>query len=217
MPDGVDFVVASAFVMTYATSYHALVDRARLAAGETVLVLGASGGVGLAAIEVAKAMGARVIAAASSAAKLAVCKEHGADDFIDYEAEDLRERVKALTGGKGVDVVYDPVGGRYTEPALRSLAWRGRLLVVGFAAGDIPQLPANLPLLKGADIVGVFWGDYAKREPGRFMADLQQLFAWLREGKLRPLIAGTYPLERAAEAISALMERRVSGKLVVTP
>jgi NADPH2:quinone reductase len=217
VPEGVDFVVASAFVMTYATSYHALADRARLAAGETLLVLGASGGVGLAAIEIGKALGARVIAAASSAAKLAVCKAHGADELIDYEAEDLRERVKALTGGKGVDVVYDPVGGRYTEPALRSLAWRGRLLVVGFAAGDIPQLPANLPLLKGADIVGVFWGDYARREPGKLMGDLQQLFGWLREGKLRPLIAGTYPLERAAEALTALMERRVSGKLVVTP
>jgi NADPH2:quinone reductase len=217
MPDGADFVTASAFVMTYATSYHALVDRARLKAGETLLVLGASGGVGLAAIEIGKVLGARVIAAASSAEKLAVCKEHGADELIDYEAEDLRERVKALTAGKGANVIYDPVGGRFTELALRSCAWRGRLLIVGFANGDIPQLPANLPLLKGCDVVGVFWGDYARREPGNLLGDLRTLFGWLGEGKLRPYIAGTYPLERAAEAITAMMERRVSGKLVITP
>lgn len=217
MPDGVDFVTASAFVMTYATSYHALVDRAGLKAGETLLVLGASGGVGLAAIEIGKELGARVIAAASSAAKLAVCKEHGADALIDYESEDLRERIKALTEGKGADVIYDPVGGRFTELALRSAAWRGRLLVVGFANGDIPRLPANLTLLKGCDVRGVFWGDYARREPGNLLRDLQVLFGWLQQGKLRPHIAGTYPLERAAEAITALMERRVSGKLVVTP
>lgn len=217
MLDGIDFVTASAFVMTYGTSYHALVDRAALKAGETLLVLGASGGVGLAAIEIGKALGARVIAAASSPAKLEVCKQHGADELVDYEREDLRERVKALTGGKGVDVVYDPVGGTYSEPALRSLAWRGRHLIIGFAAGDIPALPANLPLLKGASILGVFWGDYAKREPMRLVADLRTLFGWLREGKLRPHVAGTYPLERGAEAIVALAERRVSGKLVITP
>jgi NADPH2:quinone reductase len=161
-------------------------------------------------------LGARVIAAASSPAKLAVCKDHGADELIDYRADDLRARVKELTGGSGVDVVYDPVGGSYTEPALRSLAWRGRLLVVGFAAGEIPKLPANLALLKGASIVGVFWGDYARREPGRVMADLVAMFGWLREGRLHPHIAATYPLERGGEAIAALLDRGVSGKLVIT-
>ncbi|MGH6961700.1 MAG: NADPH:quinone oxidoreductase family protein, partial [Dongiaceae bacterium] len=217
MPEGLDFVTASAFVMTYGTSYHALKDRAGLKAGETLLVLGASGGVGLAAIEIGKALGAKVIAAASSAGKLAICREHGADELIDYTKEDLKERVKALTEGKGVNVVYDPVGGPYSEAALRSIAWRGRLLVVGFANGEIPKIPLNLALLKGASIVGVFWGDYAKREPLNLMMDLRALFGWLQEGKLKPHISGTYPLERGAEAIRALMERKVSGKIVITP
>ncbi|HEY0914088.1 MAG TPA: NADPH:quinone oxidoreductase family protein [Solimonas sp.] len=217
MPEGLDFVTASSFVMTYATSYHALKDRAKLKAGETLLVLGASGGVGLAAIEIGKVLGARVIAAASSPEKLAVCKEHGADELIDYSKEDLKERLKALTGGKGVDVTYDPVGGPYTEVALRSTAWRGRLLVIGFANGEIPRIPVNLALLKGCDIVGVFWGDYAKREPMNNLADLRVLIGWLKEGKLKPHIAGTYPLSRGAEAIRLLMDRRVSGKIVVTP
>jgi NADPH2:quinone reductase len=217
IPDELDFVTASAFVMTHGTTIHALADRATLRPGETLLVLGASGGVGLAAIEIGKALGARVIAAASSAEKLGVCREHGADELIDYEREDLRERIKALTGGEGADVVYDPVGGRFTEPALRSTAWRGRYLVIGFAAGDIPSLPANLVLLKGASLVGVFWGDFARREPGKLMEDLRTLFAWLREGTIRPRITGTYPLERGAEAITALLERRVSGKLVIVP
>jgi NADPH2:quinone reductase len=217
MPPDLDFVTASAFVMAYGTSYHALVDRAALAPGETLLVLGASGGVGLAAVEIGKALGARVIACASSADKLAVCRAHGADELVDYEREDLKERVKALTGGKGVDVVYDPVGGKYTEAALRATGWRGRLLVVGFAAGDIPQIPANLPLLKGASVVGVFWGDFAKREPGKLRGDLRQLLTWLAEGKLKPRIAEVYPLERGADALTALAERRVSGKLVIVP
>lgn len=217
LPQELDFVTGSAFVMTYATSYHALKDRAALKSGESLLVLGASGGVGLAAIEIGKALGARVIAAASSADKLAVCKEHGADELLDYSQGDLRERLKTLTQGKGVDVVYDPVGGAFTEAALRSLAWRGRLLVVGFANGEIPNLPANLPLLKGASIVGVFWGDYARREPLNNLQDLRALFGWLKEGKLKPHIAGTYPLARGAEAIRQLMDRKVSGKLVVTP
>ncbi|HEU5055481.1 MAG TPA: NADPH:quinone oxidoreductase family protein [Kofleriaceae bacterium] len=216
MPDGMDFEVASAFTIAYATTYHALVDRAAMKAGETLLVLGASGGVGLAAVEIGKALGARVIAAASSPEKLAICAEHGADHTIDYEREDLRERVKELTSGAGVDVVYDPVGGRTTEIALRASAWRGRFLVIGFAAGDIPNVPANLLLLKGASLVGVFWGDYARREPGRVMQDLQTLFGWIREGRLRPRIAGRYPLERGAEAIAALAARKVSGKLVIT-
>jgi len=216
MPTELDFITGAAFVLTYATSYHALVDRAAIKAGETLLVLGASGGVGLAAIEIGKALGARVIAAASSPAKLAVCKDHGADELIDYAAEDLRVRVKELTDGKGVDVVYDPVGGEYTELALRSCAWRGRLLVVGFAAGEIPKIPANLTLLKGSSVIGVFWGDYARREMGRVIADLMVLFGWLREGKVRPHIAEVYPLERGAEAIAALLARKVSGKLVIS-
>ncbi len=217
MPEGMDFVTASAFVMTYATSYHALKDRAALKAGETLLVLGASGGVGLAAIEIGKALGARVIAAASSAEKLEVCKQHGADELINYNDEDLKDRIKALTNGKGANVVYDPVGGPYTEPALRSIAWRGRFLVIGFANGEIPKVPLNLALLKGSSIVGVFWGDYAKREPMNNIMDLRALFGWLKEGKLKPHIAGTYPLAQGATAIRALMDRKVSGKLVVTP
>lgn len=217
LPPGLDFAVAAAFMMTYGTSYHALKDRAQLQAGETLLVLGAAGGVGLAAIELGKKMGARVIAAASSAEKLAVCREHGADELINYESEDLRERVKALTEGRGVDVVYDPVGGRYAEPALRSMAWKGRYLVVGFAAGDIPKIPLNLPLLKGCAILGVFWGDFAAREPQANMANGMQLFQWLLQGELKPHISQRYPLEKAPEALRALMERRVTGKVVLVP
>jgi NADPH2:quinone reductase len=217
MPPGLDFATAAAFMMTYGTSYHALVDRGALEAGESVLVLGASGGVGLAAVEIARVVGARVIAAASSGEKLAVCREHGADELIDYSREDLRERIKALTDGQGVNVVYDPVGGIYTEPALRSTAWRGRLLVVGFANGEIPRIPLNLPLLKGCSIVGVFWGDYVRREGAGVSADLRTLFGWLAAGKLRPLVSGTWPLARGGEAIRALMDRRVSGKLVILP
>lgn len=217
MPAELDFVTAASFVMTYATSYHALKDRAALKAGETLLVLGASGGVGLAAIEIGKALGAKVIAAASTPEKLSVCKDHGADETINYSAEDLKSRLKELTGGKGVDVVYDPVGGDYSEAAFRSIAWRGRHLVIGFANGEIPRLPLNLPLLKGASIVGVFWGDYAKREPMNNLMDLRALLGWLKEGKLRPHVAGTFPLERGSEAIRQLMDRKVSGKLVITP
>src|SRR6202008_4629216 len=185
LPEKMDFVTGAAFLLTYATTDHALRDRGALKAGETLLVLGAAGGVGLAAIEIGKALGARVIACASSEDKLAVCREHGADAGINYAAEDLRERVKALTDGRGVDVVYDAVGGPYSEPAFRSLAWRGRLLVVGFAAGDIPKLPLNLALLKGASVVGVFWGDFARREPKRFAASIGQLIKWFGEGRLR--------------------------------
>jgi len=173
LPEGMDFASGAAFLLTYGTSDHALRDRGALKAGETLLVLGAAGGVGLAAIEIGKALGARVIACASSEEKLAVCRSHGADAGIDYANEDLRERIKALTDGRGVDVVYDPVGGPYTEPAFRSLAWRGRLLVVGFAAGEIPKLPLNLALLKGASVVGVFWGDFARREPREFATSVR--------------------------------------------
>ncbi len=216
MPANLPYDIAAAFVITYATSYHALADRGALKAGETLLVLGASGGVGLAAIEIGKRLGARVIAAASSDDKLAICREHGADQTINYSSEDLKDRIKQLTGGPGVDVIVDPVGGAYTETALRSSAWRGRLLVVGFANGDIPKLPANLTLLKGCSVVGVFLGDYMKREPQRYRNDLATLFAWLAEGSLRPHIAARYPLERGGEALRALLDRRVSGKLVLT-
>src|SRR2546421_12367732 len=201
LPEKMDFVTGAAFLLTYATSDHALRDRGALKSGETLLVLGAAGGVGLAAIEIGKALGARVIACASSDEKLAVCREHGADAAINYTTEDLRERIKALTEGRGIDVVYDAVGGPYTEPAFRSLAWRGRLLVVGFAAGEIPKLPLNLALLKGAAVIGVFWGDFVRREPREFAASVQQLARWHAEGRLRPHVSQTLPLERAAEAI----------------
>src|SRR3990170_2496844 len=216
LPAGMDFVTGAAFLLTYGTSDHALRDRGALRPGETLLVLGAAGGVGLAAIEIAKALGARVIACASSEDKLAVCRSHGADATINYAAEDLRERVKALTEGRGADVVYDAVGGPYTEPAFRSIAWRGRLLVVGFAAGEIPKLPLNLALLKGAAVVGVFWGDFARREPARFAESVRQLAQWYREGKLRPHVSQTLPLEKAAEALKLMAGRQVTGKLVLT-
>ncbi len=216
IPARLDFVEAAGFMLAYGTSEHALADRGALAAGETLLVLGASGGVGLAAVEIGKAVGARVIACASSDDKLAVCRAHGADATINYATEDLRERIKALTGGAGADVVYDPVGGPYTEPALRSLAWRGRLLVVGFAAGEIPKIPLNLTLLKGCAIVGVFWGDFTRREPDRFRAQFERLGAWHAEGRIRPHVSATLPLDRAVEALERIASRQVTGKLVLT-
>jgi NADPH:quinone reductase len=216
IPDGMDFTTAAAFGLTYATSDHALRDRGALKAGETLLVLGAAGGVGLAAIEIGKALGARVIAAASTDDKLAVCRQHGADDTFNYATEDLRERIKALTNGRGPDVIYDPVGGAYTEPALRSIAWRGRLLVVGFAAGDIPKIPLNLTLLKGCSIVGVFWGDFARREPAHFAESIAQLARWFESGTIKPHVSATYPLERAADALTLMADRKVTGKVVVT-
>ena len=216
LPDGMDFASGAAFLLTYGTSDHALRDRAQLKAGETLLVLGASGGVGLAAIEIGKALGARVIACASTADKLEVCRQHGADELINYATEDLRERIKAITGGKGVDVVYDAVGGPYTEPALRSTAWRGRVLVVGFAAGEIPKIPLNLTLLKGCSIVGVFWGDFTRREPKAFLQSLAQLGAWFREGKLKPHVSQTFPLEKAVDALQLMAGRKVKGKVVLT-
>jgi len=215
LPEKMDFIQGAAFVLTYATTDHALRDRAALAAGETLLVLGAAGGVGLAAVEIGKALGARVIACASSDDKLAVCREHGADATINYATEDLRERIKALTEGRGVDVIYDAVGGPYTEPAFRSIAWRGRHLVVGFAAGDIPKLPLNLALLKGASVVGVFWGDFARREPGRFADSMRQLAKWYAAGKLRPHVSETFPLEKAPEALKLMAARKVKGKVVL--
>ncbi len=215
MPDGVDFPTASAFVMTYGTSYHALKDRANLKPGEKLLVLGAAGGVGLAAIEIGKAMGAHVIAAASTDAKLAICQQHGADELINYSTTDLKQQVKILGGSNGIDVIYDPVGGDYSEAALRGIAWNGRFLVVGFTAGEIPRIPLNLALLKGCSIVGVFWGAFVAREPQQNQENLQQLFAWLQEGKIKPHISATYPLHRAADALNDLMQRKVTGKAVL--
>jgi NADPH:quinone reductase len=216
IPDGMDFVTAASFGLTYATADHALRDRGALQVGETLLVLGAAGGVGIAAIEVGKALGARVIACASSDDKLAVCREHGADATINYATEDLRERIRTLTGGKGPDVIYDPVGGAYTEPALRSLAWRGRFLVIGFASGDIPKIPLNLPLLKGNSIVGVFWGEFSRREPENFAASIRQLGRWFADGKLRPHVSATFPLARASDALKLMAARQIKGKVVVT-
>ncbi len=217
MPPGMDFDTAAAITLTYGTSHHAVVDRAQLKAGETMLVLGAAGGVGLAAIEIGKALGARVIAAASSDEKLDVCKQHGADATINYSTEDLREAIKAATGGKGPDVIYDPVGGIYAEPAFRSIAWRGRYLVIGFANGEIPKLPLNLTLLKGASLVGVFWGEFAKREPKANLAAMRELMGWLAEGKIKPRISGRYKLADTGRALEDMAARKVTGKIVIRP
>jgi NADPH2:quinone reductase len=215
LPPGLGFVDAAAFIMTYGTSHHALADRAQLQAGETVLVLGAAGGVGTAAIQIAKAMGARVIAAASTQEKCDLCLSIGADASINYANENLREALKALTNGKGPDVIYDPVGGDMAEQAFRSIAWRGRYLVVGFAAGPIPALPFNLALLKGASIVGVFWGDFAKREPKANGAMMQTLAQWYAAGKIKPVIDRTMPMAELKAAYAHMGSRSVKGKLVM--
>ena len=217
IPAGVSFEVAAAFTLTYGTSWHAIRDRAALQPGETMLVLGAAGGVGLSAIEIGKAIGARVIAAASTEEKLAVCREHGADATINYEREDLREAIKRETGGKGPDVIYDPVGGRFAEPAFRSIGWRGRYLVIGFAAGQIPSIPLNLALLKGASIVGVFWGDFTRREPQANLAGMKEMLGWLHEGKLRPHISGRYRLQEVSRALDDMSARKVTGKILIVP
>jgi NADPH2:quinone reductase len=216
LPDGFAFDDAAAFICTYATSHHALLDRAALRDGETVLVLGAAGGVGTAAIQIAKAAGARVIAAASSDEKLRLCREIGADATINYSTADLRESIKALTAGKGPDVVYDPVGADLAEPVFRSIGWRGRYLVIGFAGGQIPALPLNLALLKGASVVGVFWGDFARREPQRNAAALQQLAQWYLQGKVKPVIDCRLPLRRLPDAFARMGSRQVRGKVVLT-
>jgi NADPH2:quinone reductase len=219
LPPGFPHVDAAAFIMIYATSHHALVDRAQLKAGETVLVLGAAGGVGTSAIQIAKAMGARVIAAASTDEKCALCKSIGADATINYSKENLpngfREAIKAATDGKGPDVIYDPVGGDFAEPAFRSIAWRGRYLVVGFASGPIPALPLNLALLKGASIVGVFWGDFAKREPKNNAAMMGELAQWYAQGKIKPVIDRTMPMAELKAAYAHMGSRGVMGKLVM--
>jgi NADPH2:quinone reductase len=215
LPPGFAFVDAAAFIMTYATSHHALVDRGQLKAGETVLVLGAAGGVGTSAIQIAKAMGARVIAAASTQEKCDLCKSIGADATINYATENLRDAVKALTDGKGPDIIYDPVGGDFAEPAFRSIAWRGRYLVVGFASGPIPALPFNLALLKGASIVGVFWGDFAKREPKANATMMMELAQWYAQGKIKPVIDQTMPMADLKAAFTHMGSRSVKGKLVM--
>ena len=215
LPPGFPFVDAAAFIMIYATSHHALIDRAQLKAGETVLVLGAAGGVGTAAIQIAKAVGAKVIAAASSDEKCALCKSIGADETINYQTENLRERLKSLTQGNGPDVIYDPVGGDFAEPAFRSIAWRGRYLVVGFASGPIPALPFNLALLKGASIVGVFWGDYSRREPKSNAAMMAELAQWYAQGKVKPVIDATMPMSDLRAAYAHMGSRGVKGKLVM--
>lgn len=217
LPDEVSFEVGAATLLTYATTLYALVDRAALQKGETLLVLGAAGGVGTAAIELGKLLGARVIAAASSDEKIVFCKEHGADEGINYAREDLKERTKALTNGAGANVIYDPVGGPYSEQALRAIAWEGRYLVVGFAAGDIPKIPLNLVLLKSCQIVGVFWGAFAMRESDKNRANAVQILRWVAEGKLRPHIDATFPFARASEALERMARRDVKGKLVLVP
>ena len=217
LPAGMDFDIGSAFVLTYCTSLHALQDCGHLQPNETLVVLGAAGGVGSSAIEIGKAMGARVIAAASSEEKLAFCKELGADETVDYEKADLRQRILDLTGGKGADVVYDPVGGAYTEAALRATAWRGRLLVIGFASGTIPQPKLNLLLLKERSVVGVYWGDWTKRDPEGQRRNVERLATWFAQGKVKPVISERVPLAEAPAAMTRLLQRKVKGKVVVLP
>jgi len=217
IPDAMDFEAAAAFYIASNTALYALRRRAQLQRGETLLVLGAGGGTGLAAVEIGKLLGATVIAAASTDAKLDVCRKHGADALINYDREDLKERVRALTNGRGADVVYDPVGGSYTAAASRSVAWNGRYLVIGFAAGEIPQIPLNLPLLKGYSIVGVYWGGFVQREPAGNAANMKQLMDWIAAGKLVPLISARYPLSQAVDALFAMMRREVTGKIVIVP
>lgn len=216
IPEGMDFDTAAGFVLTYGTTHYALKDRAQLRKGETLLVLGAAGGVGLAAIEIGKIMGARVIAAASSDEKLAFCKANGADEGINYAKDDLRKAVKALTASEGVDVIYDPVGGALAEPAVRSMAWGGRYLVIGFASGEIPKIPLNLTLLKSCSLTGVFWGAFTAREPQRNREHLAELAGWFRDGSLKPQIYARYPLEQTAQALQDILQRRVMGKIVLT-
>jgi NADPH:quinone reductase len=215
LPEGMDFATAASFPIVYGTSHHALKERGQLRAGETLLVLGAAGGVGLTAVELGKVMGARVIACASSDEKLALCRQYGADELVNYSNTDLREKIKELTGGKGVDVVYDPVGGAYAEPCVRGLAFMGRYLVVGFASGEIPRIPLNLLLLKTASLVGVFWGAYARARPQHNAANFAELFAWYAQGRLKPHVSERLPLADYAQALDVVMNRRAKGKVVL--
>ena len=217
IPDSLDFDRAAGITVIYGTTLHALKDRARLKSGETLAVLGASGGTGLAAIELGKLMGARVIACASSDDKLAFCKERGADEGINYATEDLKEALRRVTGAKGADVIYDPVGGSYAEAALRSIAWQGRFLVIGFAAGEIPKIPLNLALLKGCDIVGVFWGSFIERDPKGHQANMADLVRFADAGKISAHVHATYPLAQTANALKAIAARQVMGKVILHP
>lgn len=214
-PKGMSMVNASAFLLAYGTSYHALKDRAKLKKGETILILGASGGVGLTAVELSKLMGAKVIAAASTEEKLDLCKEYGADEVINYTTENLKNRVKELTNGKGVDVIYDPVGGQFTELAFRAIAWKGRHLIIGFANGEIPKIPVNLTLLKGASIVGVFWGAFAQMEPKNSLENIHQLLTWFSKRELKPHIDRIYSLKNTSKALEDMIQRKVKGKIVI--
>jgi NADPH2:quinone reductase len=216
IPESLSYEVAAGFMLAYGTSWHAVRDRAALLPTETMLVLGAAGGVGLSAVEIGKAIGAKVVAAASTDEKCAICREHGADETINYETEDLREGIKR-TCGKGPDVIYDPVGGKFSEAAFRSIGWRGRHLVIGFAAGDIPAIPLNLTLLKGASLVGVFWGSFVQREPANNMKGISEMLGWMKEGKIKPRISKTYALEDAPQALRDMAARKVTGKIVITP
>ncbi len=217
IPNDMDFTTAAAFPLAYGTSYHALKDRGRLQPGETLLVLGAAGGVGLAAVQLGKLMGATVIACASSVEKLATCRKHGADHLVDYRKQDLREAVRALTEGRGVDVLLDPVGGQYAEPAVRSMAWLGRYLVVGFTSGEIPRIPTNLPLLKGCSLVGVAWDTYSRRNAAGGRANVAEMVDWIRAGKLDPVVTARYTLADAPRALEDIAQRRVTGKIVIVP
>jgi NADPH2:quinone reductase len=217
IPSGMDFVTAAAFLLTYGTSHHALRNRAATAPGETLLVLGAAGGVGIAAIEIGKVLGLRVIACASSDEKLAVCREHGADEVINYAAEDLRAGITRAAGSRGVDVIYDAVGGPHAEAALRSSNWRARFLVIGFASGEIPRLPLNLPLLMERSIIGVYWGEWSRRTPAEFAAAVRELGAWYAQGRLKPHVSSQYPLAQAAAALNELAGRKARGKVVIVP
>jgi NADPH2:quinone reductase len=214
-PNGMSMVNASAFLLAYGTSYHALKDRADLQKGETILILGASGGVGLTALELAKLMGAKVIAAASSKEKLELCKQFGADEVINYDKESIKDSIKEITNGKGVDVIFDPVGGHFSELALRAIAWKGRHLVIGFANGEIPKIPINLTLLKGASIVGVFWGAFAQKEPKKSLENIQQLLKWFAKGAIKPHIDKIYALKNAPIALEDMMQRKTKGKIVI--
>lgn len=217
IPSGMDFSVAAAFPLAYGTSYHALKDRGQLKVGETLLVLGAAGGVGLAAVQLGKLMGARVIAVASSAEKLSTCKRHGADALINYKEKNLRDAVKELTNNEGVDVILDPVGGEFADPAIRSMKWFGRYLVVGFTAGSIPKIPMNLPLLKGCSIVGVAWDTYSRKNSAGGIKNINEMLAWIKDGKLKPVISATYPLSGTPQALDDVMQRRAQGKVIIVP
>ncbi len=216
IPDGVSDEAASGVSITYGTAIHGLKDRAKVQPGETVAVLGASGGAGLAAVEIAKLIGARVIAGASSQSKLDICRAHGADEGIDYDTADLKQALRQLTNGNGVDVVYDCVGDRFAEPAIRALAWEGRYLVVGFAAGEIPSIPLNLFLLKGAAAIGVFWGDAVRRNPARHKSNMIEVLDWVASGALTPRIHATYPLDKIADALAVIERREAAGKVILT-